>query len=208
MAAKGCHQARNMAVASRLRTSSVCSREGQQLGAVEPGQGQETGGGQSSCTDGRHAHQRLVGEDLLRRARRAWPRGDSRAPRGPVADLLDDLARVDGRIHAPVDGEEQVELGAGRPRPPTACPGTGACRRAACRRGRSPGGPGRARRRRRASGRSWRSGFSQSGPSSAIMRRLTKAGPMGGASDCSFCSSSAYSGGRPRAWWRGAARPS
>ena len=35
----------------------------------------------------------------------------------------------------------------------------------------------------------------QSGPSSAIMRRLTKAGPMGGASLCSFDSSSAYSGG-------------
>jgi hypothetical protein len=27
------------------------------------------------------------------------------------------------------------------------------------------------------------------------MRRLTNAAPMGGASDCSFCSSAAYSGG-------------
>ena len=33
------------------------------------------------------------------------------------------------------------------------------------------------------------------GPSSACMRRFTKAAPMGGASLCSFCSSAAYSGG-------------
>src|SRR5262249_17227733 len=37
--------------------------------------------------------------------------------------------------------------------------------------------------------------FCQSGPSSAAMRRLTKAQPMGGASLCSFISSAAYSGG-------------
>jgi hypothetical protein len=36
----------------------------------------------------------------------------------------------------------------------------------------------------------------QSGPSSAIIRRLTKAQPMGGASLCSFCNSAAYSGGK------------
>ena len=35
----------------------------------------------------------------------------------------------------------------------------------------------------------------QSAPSSACMRRLTKAAPIGGASDCSFWSSAAYSGG-------------
>ncbi len=35
----------------------------------------------------------------------------------------------------------------------------------------------------------------QSEPSSALMRRLTKAQPIGGASLCSFCNSAAYSGG-------------
>ena len=35
----------------------------------------------------------------------------------------------------------------------------------------------------------------QSGPSSAIMRRRTNAGPMGGACDCSWDSSCAYSAG-------------
>ena len=35
----------------------------------------------------------------------------------------------------------------------------------------------------------------QSGPSSAIMRRRTNAGPIGGACDCSWASSSAYSAG-------------
>ena len=97
--------------------------------------------------------------------------------------------------HAPVDREHQAAAAGDRLRPPTACRGIAACRRARRRRARARDAPGRARRPRPDDARSLRICFCQSGPSSACMRRLTKAQPMGGASLCSFVSSAAYSGG-------------
>ena len=55
--------------------------------------------------------------------------------------------------------------------------------------------PGRARPRPPGGARSSANFFCQSGPSSAAMRRLTKAQPIGGAWLCSLVSSAAYSGG-------------
>ena len=64
------------------------------------------------------------------------------------------------------------------------------------RRARVRDAPGRARRRPRAARSNSPKRSRQSAPSSACMRRLTKAAPIGGASDCSFCSSAAYSAGK------------
>ena len=148
----------------------------------------------SSC-DLRHAHLGHVARASGGRARRAGLRACSRVLRAPRADLLEDLARVDGRAHAAVDREQHVELLTGRLRPPRPCRDIAACRRAARRRASvarctCPSEAAAAGLRSKLPKR-----LCQSGPSSACMRRLTKAAPIGGASLCSFCSASAYSGG-------------
>ena len=110
------------------------------------------------------------------------------------ADLLADLGGVDRRVEAAADGKQPFELLQ-----------VGLDRRLHVRILKLAGErlPVRARARctwpseAAAAGRCskfWNF-FSQSTPSSAFMRRLTKAQPMGGASLCSFCNSAAYSGG-------------
>ena len=112
----------------------------------------------------------------------------------PLADLLGDLAGIDGGVHAAMEREDEFELLEIRlhGRLHVWILQLAGKRRTVL--GRRPvnlperrGGRGIEIERAEAP--------RQSAPSSACMRRLTNAAPMGGASLCSFCSSAAYSGG-------------
>ncbi len=111
------------------------------------------------------------------------------------ADLLADLAWCRSRNRAGGGSPAAIATAADRLRPPTACRDIAACRPAARRRASARDAPGRAKRQRPADARNSSNFSAQSAPSSAIIRRLTKAQPIGGASLCSFGSSAAYSGG-------------
>ena len=112
-----------------------------------------------------------------------------------LADLLGDLGGVDRRIHAAVDGEHPFELlqvGLDRRLHVGILQLAGQLRA-----GVGAGAMHLAERsgRRRMMLEARELARCQSGPSSAIMRRLTKPQPMGGAWLCSLASSAAYSGG-------------
>ncbi|KAF0136784.1 MAG: hypothetical protein FD152_901 [Xanthobacteraceae bacterium] len=61
--------------------------------------------------NGRHTHQRLVGKDLLIQRCVLGLATIVELLADAVADFLDDLAGVDGAVHAALDGEEDLELG-------------------------------------------------------------------------------------------------
>src|SRR5262249_23407493 len=109
------------------------------------------------------------------------------------ADLLGDFARVDRRVEAAADRQEPFQL--------LQIGLTADCISGYCSLHASASPPSERARwtcPSEAAAAGWCSKFanllSQPAPSSAIMRRLTKAQPIGGASLCSFCSSAAYSG--------------
>ena len=109
----------------------------------------------------------------------------------PRPDLLGDLARIDGRVHAPVEREDEgelLEIGLDRRIH------VGILQLAGERRARQAmwrDAPGRARRHAPLHARIARTCVCQSAPSSAAMRRRTKAQPIGGACDWSCASSAA-----------------
>ena len=179
------------AVAHRERRRSCASSS---LRALEPVEREQPPGRQLR-PHRRHAHQigavehRAIERDVLGLAPIVELLAHARA------DLLGDLAWC--RSPGPCGGGSRTasRAAAGRLRPPTACRDTAACT--------ASGLPSSERARctwpseAAAAGLCSNSAnFScQPAPSSAIMRRLTKAQPIGGASLCSFCSSSTYSGG-------------
>ena len=107
----------------------------------------------------------------------------------PLADLLADLAGVDRGIESPPDGKEPLQLlqvGFDRRLHVRILQFAG--KRRALERARTMDLAERSGRGRMML-EALRTCLCQSGPSSALMRRLTKAQPIGGASLCSFCSS-------------------
>jgi hypothetical protein len=112
----------------------------------------------------------------------------------PLADLARNLACVDGGVQTPVEREHDLELaqvglhGGLHVRVLELAGERPSIRRR-----------GAVNLPSDAAAAGWRSKepkrVCQPGPSSACMRRRTKAAPMGGASLWSFCSSAAYSGG-------------
>ena len=149
----------------------------------------------SSGQTARHAHLRHLRQHRAVERRHDGPRARNRAPRA-AAPRSPCRSRT-YRSPAPSAGAGRTasRAGADRPRPPTSYPDIGACRRAR--------DPSWARARCTWPSEAAAAGLCsklakrvcQSGPSSADMRRLTKAQPMGGASLCSLVSSIAYSAG-------------
>jgi hypothetical protein len=167
--------------------------EVQDLLALEPAERQEALGGELGLDAG-HAH--LVdgpeGVGVERHMLRLALVVELLAH--PLADLLGDLAGVDGGIEPAVDREghlelAQIRLHGGLHVGYWSLQASGVpswwWRRWTLAQGRGSAGL-RSKEPKRSC---------QPRPSSACMRRFTKAAPMGGASDWSFWSSAAYSGG-------------
>ena len=172
------------------------SDEGQDLLAVEPAEREEPPRREvADATPARALRAMPASASAVERAR-ASPRAGSRAPRGPARRSRSAISRVSiAGSRRRCSAKRDLELAAGPPRRPTACRDIAACRRAAPR----PSASARCTCPREAAAAGLRSKepnrACQSGPSSACIRRLTKAAPIGGASLCSFWSSAAYSGG-------------
>ncbi len=166
----------------------------EELAALEPGHGEEPLGRQLGHDLG-HADALIVREDGAVEPRVARLQLVVELLAQPRGDLLQDLAGLDRRRHARVDGEHGLELreigldGRGH---------VGVLQldgQAAAHRARRPCAPGRATPRLRRACRSSESVIANRRPSSTCMRRLAKAGPMAGAADCNCASSRAYSAG-------------
>ena len=156
--------------------------EGQDALAVEPAQRQQALG-REVLVDRGHPHRCDVLEHGAVERGMLGLAGVVEFLANAGADLLGDLAGVDARNSSAGAGRRRPRAASGRPRPPIACPGIAACRRAASPSATWRGAPGRARRRRPGCRSKVSNRFCQPGPSSACMRRLTKAAPIGGASD-------------------------
>ena len=186
--ANGSHHARNSAVAMTLRSLEAVVEKERNGPPCEPAHRQEPLRRQLRH-DLRDQHERFVLQHEPDRAPHGALRARSRAPREGARRVpwRSRWYRFQGSSAAALRGGFQV--GRGRPRPSTACRDTGAYRRG-CRPSSAialwtwPSEAAAAGVRSNA-----RKRFSQSGPSSASIRRRTKAGPIGGAAAWSFCSS-------------------
>ena len=142
----------------------------------------------------RHADQRIAGEDEAVKPRVLGFELIIELLAQPCRDLLlISEVSIAGRMRRWI--ENSMPSCAGRPPPPTACPDIAVCTQAAT--VMATGAMDLTERgRRRGFVLEAGEALSQSGPSSAAMRRRTKAQPIGGAWLCSWPSSAAYSAGR------------
>ena len=167
---------------------------GRELRALEPVEGEQAAGRQLR-PHRRHAHQIGAARASRDRARRASPRADSRAPRARARaiSLAISLVSITPSMRRWIANSQSSCCRSAS----TADCMSGYCSLAAS------GLPSSETARCTCPSEAAAAGlcsnsanFScQPAPSSAIMRRFTKAQPIGGASLCSFCSSSTYSGG-------------